>query len=103
MKKHFLIGLLALMTLAAAPGTSMGGSKEDQDLARSALLRGEVLPLTRILDITARHVPGEVVKLELESKKKRLYYEIKILTPSGRLRELYLDARTGAFIAIEDE
>jgi uncharacterized membrane protein YkoI len=31
-----------------------------------------------------------------------LTYEIRVLTPSGQIREVVLDARTGGFLKIEE-
>jgi uncharacterized membrane protein YkoI len=64
---------------------------------------GSVLPLAQALDIAARHVPGEVVKVELEDEHGRSMYEIKVLADNGRVREIKFDARTGEVIEIEDD
>ena len=46
---------------------------------------------------------GEVVKVELENEHGVLAYELKIVTGSGRLIELQIDARTGAILKREAE
>ena len=74
----------------------------DNDLARAALQRGEILPITRILPLVAQYLPGDVVEVRLDTRRDRLNYEIRVLTSSGRVRKLVLDARTGASVAIED-
>ena len=71
---------------------------------RSESVRADgVLPLVGILDIAARHLPGEVLKIELENEHERLQYEIKVLADNGRVREIKLDARSGELIEIEDD
>lgn len=70
---------------------------------RNAVARKEIQPLPRIIALAQRRVPGEVVKTELEAKRSRLIYEVKILTPTGRVREVKLDARTGAILEVEDD
>jgi uncharacterized membrane protein YkoI len=48
-------------------------------------------------------MPGDVIGVRLEPKRSgQLFYEIKVLTPSGRIRDVVLDARTGNFVKIED-
>lgn len=96
---------LAAILLAAvlATGSLAWAGDGDHDLARDALRRGDVLPLTRILAIAEQHLPGEVLEIELETKKGNLFYELKILGRSGRVQELLLNARTGAFVSIEDD
>ncbi|WP_165799519.1 PepSY domain-containing protein [Sphingomonas oleivorans] len=75
----------------------------EQAAIRAAVARGEVLPLPRILSLAQARVPGEVVKVEIEQERWGLKYEVKILTPNGRVREVSLNARTGALIEIEDD
>jgi uncharacterized membrane protein YkoI len=70
---------------------------------RAALQRGEVLPLARILAIAQEKVPGDVIEVELENKRGALVYEIKVLTESGRVREIKIDARQGTILKIEDD
>ena len=58
------------------------------------------------IEILAVHPPvrgrdGEL--LEPLYEPVPAHYEIKILTDGGRLREIKIDARTGAVIEIEDE
>lgn len=74
--------------------------KRAQEEAMLAMRRGEILPLTRILEIANRHVAGDIIEVEYKGGPK---YEIKILTASGRVREVKLDARTGALLEIEDD
>lgn len=77
--------------------------KAEQEAIRGAVARGELLPLPRILAIAKSRVPGEVLKIELEQEDWGLEYEVKILTASGRVREVELDARSGRVVKIEDE
>jgi uncharacterized membrane protein YkoI len=106
MKRTIAVGFAVIIVLAASGGgwaRSRDRYHGDNDLARSALQRGEVLPITRILPLVAQYLPGDVVEVRLDSKRGgRLHYEIKVLTPSGHIRELVLDARTGEYVAIED-
>jgi uncharacterized membrane protein YkoI len=70
---------------------------------RAAVAQGQVLPLPRILELARARVSGDPIKIELESKHGRLEYEVKILTQTGRVREVKLDARTGAILKIDEE
>ncbi len=40
-------------------------------------------------------LPGEVVGVEIESKKGHWIYEFRVLDRKGRLFEVYVDARSG--------
>lgn len=97
--------LLALAALTVATGAAADDKKkQNHEAARQALLRKEVLPLTRILAIAAQRAPGEVIEVELEQGDHgRLKYDLKILAKTGRVLELELDAKTGATLKLEDD
>lgn len=101
--------VLAVVAAALAPteafarrgrGRGRGG---DHDDAREAYENGVALPLSQILPLALRAVPGEILEVELEREHGRLVYEIEILARSGRVRKVTLDARTGAILEVEDE
>lgn len=100
-----LLLLLGTFSLGITPGLAdkrEDKRKEHQEM-REALQRGEVLPLVKILAIATKQVPGDVIEVELENERIGLIYEIKILTSTGRVREVKIDARSGAVIKIEDD
>ena len=103
--KTFVAGTLCAAVLVVASGVA--GDDDDHarehDAIRAALQRGEVLPLARILAIAQQQVPGDVIEVELESKRAALVYEIKVLTESGRVREVKIDARNGTVLSVEDD
>lgn len=101
-----------LVALAIGGGASGVGADEkgkdrqkQHDTIHEALKRGEVLPLEKILVIAEQRVAGEIIEIELERSKEAsvLIYEIKILTPTGRVREIKIDARDGTVLEIEDD
>jgi peptidase YpeB-like protein len=118
MKRKVLIALGALLATAAISAGSIGvyeyfrpahgyWNEATEGLhgwrAAEGANKGTLLPLSQALDLAAKHLPGEVLKVELENKHGRSTYEIKVLTETGRLREIELDARTGTVLEIEDD
>ncbi len=102
--------LVAMTPLALAEPPSwhdLRHANDDHDHARHALERGEVRPLAEILARVTAAVPGEVVSVEFERQHRhdrgRWQYEIKILAPDGRLREVCVDAASGQIVDIEDD
>ncbi len=91
--------LALLLVLAALPAHA--GERHDHERARAALLAGEVMPLGRLLDRLAQTNPGDLLEAELEDEHGRLVYELKLLTPGGRVQEILVDARTGEPLASE--
>lgn len=94
-----LFGAFAFTFMAAAPAAA----DDDHVAAREALRRGEILPLAQVIDIATRRVPGDVIEVDLDREDDGWEYEIKVLTPSGRVREVTLNARTGVILEIEDD
>ncbi len=102
------LALILALGLAVAPSamadtTAVKKPPSDQEEARAALQRHEILPLARILAITAKAAPGDVIKVKIERKHGVLMYELKVLAPSGRVLEVQIDARTGAVLKVEDD
>lgn len=104
--KHHLIFLSLAAAAPFAPLAIHAASfdKTTHDQARQALQRGQILPLTRILEIVHARVPGTVIKVKLDDKDDdRFEYEVKVLTASGRVMEVEIDARTGRILEIEED
>lgn len=98
------IAAIALATLAmGAAIPAQAGDKTDHVAARAALQRGEIVPLSKVLAAVAAKVPGDVIDVELEHHKSGWRYEVKVLTASGQVREVKVDARNAAVLKIEDD
>lgn len=101
--RSVLIALLAAAPLVAACDRSPARDADRPAATSPRDGAAATLPLSRILEIAARTAPGEVVKVELEDEHGVLAYELKVVTASGRLIELRIDARTGAVLKREAE
>lgn len=53
------------------------------------------------IEIALRYVPGEVLKVELDTENGILVYEITIRSYTGVYYEMKIDANTGEVIEIE--
>ena len=107
--KTIAAGVLCVLIVLGGVAASVADDDErgrharEHEEIRAAMQRGEVLPLARILAIAQEKVPGDVIEVELESKRGALVYEIKVLAQSGRVREIKIDARKGTVLKIEDD
>jgi len=106
---RLLCVLLTAALLAPAAPASAGGrdaAKQAREEAKrraqmeaiEAKRRGEILPLTRILEIAQQYAPGEVIEVEY---KRGPRYKIKTLLDNGRVLEVKLDARTGELLELD--
>ena len=88
--------LIPFLVLAMAPPAL--ADDDDHDRARAAVARGDILPLSRILDIAKRDTPGRVIDVDLDEDDGRYIYEIEIIDGRGRMVEMKLDAASGRII-----
>jgi len=104
--KPLLLALVAAVAVLSAGIAAAGNlddeeSDHDQDRAFEALKRGEILPLDKVLAGLGQRHPGELIGVELEHRKGRWIYEVRLLDGSGRLIDLDVDARTGDLLPPE--
>jgi len=101
--------LVALALTFAGGGRALAdddgedGDREDHDLARRALEKGDVRPLAEILAKVSGKIDGDLVGVEFDRINGRYVYELKVITPSGRLREIGVDAQTAEILGDEAE
>jgi len=98
MIRHLLI--VALITF-----NSITIASDDHDQAKQLLDSGDILPLETILKKVRRIQPGKILDLDLELEKEdgQIIYEIELLTSSGSVFELKMDARSGELLSTEKE
>ncbi len=93
-----------LLILLLLPSTlSAQGPASNADLARDAVARGEILPLSDILPGLEAEFGGDVLDLELEVEDRLWVYEFEILTDDAHLIEVEVNAATGEVLEVEDE
>ena len=109
MKKYWIgIGVVAVL-LAVGAGAFFVGNRHGEGHAHSKQPTGINLQGRPVIEIgvaiekATQLVPGDVLKVELESDDDRYLYEVKVLAENGRVREIKLDAQDGSLIEIEDD
>jgi uncharacterized membrane protein YkoI len=73
----------------------------EQDEILDALKRQEIRPLPEILAAAEAVMPGQVVGVKVKRLNGQRVYELKIIAPQGRVREIYVDAANLAILKIE--
>ena len=87
-----LVLLLALCTSAHARDL-------DQDHALRLRQQGVILPFEQLLQRAMTLYPGaRLLEAELEQHDERYIYEVELLTSSGAVREIKIDASNGVLI-----
>ena len=76
----------------------------NQDEALELRQQGVILSLEQLLQqAMARHAGSRLLEAELESKHGSYVYEVELVTTDGVVREIKLDATTGALLKDEED
>ena len=70
--------------------------RQDQDTAREAVRRGDILPLDVIIQSAQSYCPGRFLDARLRRRGDTYFYRVRILSPSGERIGLTVDAQSGA-------
>ncbi len=102
-RAHTLAGLLLAALLAAGPavadGHGHGHGDDDHDLARELYEHGDIQPLSQVLAIVAKRVPGDVVAVDLlQDQDDHWIYVMQVVTPDGRRVIVKVDAASAAIL-----
>ena len=96
--------VLSLTSVAGQIARADDDDDRDHEIARKALSEGRIRPLTQIIDELKAQFPGQIVGVELKTKKANIFiYEFKVLAPDGKLKEVKVDATTAKIVKIEDD
>lgn len=103
MKVHLPTGSrMALVLLVFC--SSLAARDLDQDEALALRQQGVILPLEQLLQQAMERHPGSrLLEAELEKKHGKYAYEVELVTADGVVREIKLDASTGALIKDEED
>lgn len=88
----FVCSLITLFSCLAISASAHADSDDDHERAHRARMAGQIKPLSEVLRDLARQHPGQVLEVELERDHGTWMYEVKVLTPEGRVRKLKVDA-----------
>ncbi len=101
------LGLACAVGVAAALWANSAPSRADdaEANARAALEAGAVVPLRQLLAHLQQQFPGRVLKVELEWEDDRheqgWVYEVKLITPTGDVLKLEIDARDMTLLEVK--
>lgn len=97
------IWAIVIAASAALTAVPLLADETDHDSVRRAVERGEIRPLTEIINVVRGKLAGEVAGVEIERKNGRWLYEFRVVDDKGRLFEVYVDARTGGIERIKEK
>jgi len=92
-----------ILTFVFLVCSSLAIASDDHDLAKQLLDSGDILPLETILKKVRSIQAGKILDLELEKEDGQIIYEIELLTSSGSVFELKINAKSGELLSTEKE
>jgi uncharacterized membrane protein YkoI len=95
--------LCATVLLASPAGAKDDDGKMSLEAVRGAVERGEIRSLASILEAVRDKLPGEITGVEIERKKGRWLYELRVVGQKGRLYEVYVDAKSGLIERVKEK
>ncbi len=72
----------------------------DEDDARKAVKDGKAISLREASRRVAKQYGGRIIDAKLKNASNGLYYEFRIVSGSGRVRKVSMDAVTGRFVGL---
>ena len=70
---------------------------------RAAVQAQRILPLSEIIPMIEDQLNARLLEAEFEEEHGRYVYELELITDSGRMIEVDVDAATGAILEVEQE
>lgn len=94
-----------MLSLALGLAVPHGVARDlDQDEALRLRREGVIMPFEQLMQKLGEQYPGStLLEAELEEEDGLLIYEVEILTSSGVVREMELDARDGRVLKDEED
>jgi uncharacterized membrane protein YkoI len=94
----------AALLLAATPlAHARDRDDRQRDEVRRAVEAGEIRSLADIIAGVRGQLPGEIAGVEIERENGHWIYEFRVIDGSGRLYEVYIDARNGAIERVKEK
>ena len=74
---------------------------DDKEGKIADLVKDATVTINQAVKTASEKVPGTVVEAELDKKDGKTTWEVEVLSADGNIREVLIDARTGAVIDTE--
>lgn len=103
MRSHPVLSFLPIVCLLAFMHSVQADDEMDSTETARLQQSGEILQQEQILERARARQPGEVTEIEVKKKRGQYIYEVDIADDKGVKRELKFDAKTGEFLAIEED
>jgi len=80
----------------------MSGRSEHEDVYKHSRAH-DILSFRDILKLVSPHIDGEIIETKFDFEEDMPVYEFKYIDLSGRVMEIYVDARNGKILKNEED
>ncbi len=102
-KLTFTLALLAGMVAVSSATTFAQEKEEKEEKTSSKVAMKAKITMDAARSIALAKAPGKVEGEELEKEKGKLVYSFDIRNDKGTISEVWVDAKTGKVVKVEEE
>jgi len=96
-----IFAAISASSIARSDGSDQARKKTKQEEVLEHRQSKNILAYKDILKAVQPHIDGEIIEAEFEIEDGVAVYEIKYIDKSGRVLEIYVDAKTGVILKKE--
>ena len=100
---RLLIIFLTLTGLTGLPGESTVRADADREQVRAATESGKIKPLSDVLVVVRKEVPGKVLDVQVDDEVSPWLYRIKVRGKKGNVKLVTVNAETGKILNIKGQ
>ena len=100
---RLLIIFLTLTGLTGLPGESTVRADADREQVRAATESGKIKPLSDVLVVVRKEVPGKVLDVQVDDEGSPWLYRIKVRGKKGNVKLVTVNAETGRILNIKGQ
>jgi hypothetical protein len=100
---RLLIIFLTLTGLTGLPGESSVRADADPEQIRAATESGKIIPLSDVLAVVRKEVPGKILDVQVDNDRSPWLYRIKVRGQEGNVKLVTVNAETGKIMKIKGQ
>ncbi|WP_342346425.1 PepSY domain-containing protein [uncultured Nitrospira sp.] len=94
---------LGLLLVSLPNDSEAKKEKGDKEKEMVELATTTKVSIEEAIKVVKEKMPGTVIEAELEKEEGKIVWEVKVVTATGELKEVFVDVQTGQFVQIEEK
>ncbi|CAI4033938.1 exported protein of unknown function [Nitrospira tepida] len=103
MRQIAMAAAMAAGLLLVLGGTALADKKGEKHKSKVEMAETAKVTIDQAVKTASEKVPGKVIEAELEKKHDKTVWEVEIVTDDKMIKEVHIDADSGAVIDVEDK